>query len=260
MTATATATLPHATLPPEIADFCERAVEALRARLPVREVWLFGSHAEGKAKPHSDVDLFVVLADDHGLKRPSVACSEALDGFKPRARVDVHTLNESYWHHPRYRHFGLWADVAAKGIRLYESDDFFRPTTTDLPPMPADPTVPDSWFTKARRDLKSARTLLASEDIENALVLLQQSVEKLLKGWLVERGWKLERTHALQELLGEAGDHGIDLQWFADAAETLMRAFFFMRYPSDEPVPSASEVEALIRRIERLFSELGINL
>ena len=257
---TQTAVQPQRTPPPEIAEFCRRAVEALRAKVPVREVWLFGSYAEGKAKRDSDVDLFVVLADDHGLKSPKAACSAIFDGLKLQARVDVHTLNESYWHHPRYRHFGLWADVAEKGIRLYESGDFFHPPATDLPLMPGDPTAPDSWFIKARRDLKSARTLLASEDIENTMVLLQQSVEKLLKGWLVERGWKLERTHALQDLLAEAGDHGIDLQWFADAAETLMRAFFFMRYPSDEPVPTVSEVETLLRRIERLFSELGINL
>ena len=66
---TETATQSQRTLPPDIADFCRRAVEALRAKLPVREVWLFGSHADGRAKKHSDMDLFVVLADDHGLKK-----------------------------------------------------------------------------------------------------------------------------------------------------------------------------------------------
>ena len=257
---TATAIQPPKALPTEVAEFCRRAVEALRARLPVREVWLFGSYAEGKAKPHSDVDLFVVLADGHGLKNPSAACGAILDEFKPRARVDVKTLAESYWRHPRYRHFGLWADVAEKGICLFESGDFFHPTTADLPPMPGDLTVPESWFNKARRDLKSARVVLADDDIEGALVHLQQSVEKLLKGWLIERGWKLERTHALTDLLAEVEVHGINLPWFADSADTLMKAFLLMRYPSEEPVPSEREVEALIVRIERLYSELGVTL
>ena len=67
-----TALQPQRTLPPEVAEFCRRAVEALRAKVPVREVWLFGSYAEGKAGKDSDVDLFVVLADDHGLEEPFV--------------------------------------------------------------------------------------------------------------------------------------------------------------------------------------------
>ena len=49
------------TLAPEVSDFCRRAVEALCAKLPVREVWLFGSHAYGKPTEDSDVDLLVIV-------------------------------------------------------------------------------------------------------------------------------------------------------------------------------------------------------
>ncbi len=258
---TATSTPQLETLPPQIAEFCERAVEALRAKLPVREVWLFGSNAEGTAKPESDVDLFVVLADGHGLKNPKAACSAALEGIRPqRRRVDIHTLTESYWHHPRYRNFGLWSDVAEKGICLCESGEFFQAPATDLPLMPGDHTVPESWFEKARRDLKTAKVVLSNDDIENALILLEQSVEKLFKGWLIERGWKLERTHALADLLAEVEVHGVPLRWFADDADTLSKAFWLMRYPSDEPTPSIAESETIFSNTERLFSELGITL
>ena len=173
-----TATQPQRTLPPEIADFCRRAVEALRAKLPVREVWLFGSHGEGTANEHSDVDLFAVLADDHGLKRPGFECYDAVSAVRDGIPCDVVALAESYWHHPRYRGFGMWSDIAEKGICLFESGEFFPTPTNDLPPMPGDPTLPESWYKNARRDLRSAKILLANDEIENSLVHLEQSVRR----------------------------------------------------------------------------------
>lgn len=103
---------------PEVADFCRRAVEALRAKLPVREVWLFGSHVEGRANEHSDVDLFVVLPDDHGMTRPNMECFRVVSRLINRPPVDVVSLNESRWNDPKYRTFGLWDDVVTKGIRM----------------------------------------------------------------------------------------------------------------------------------------------
>ena len=126
--------------------------------------------------------------------------------------------------------------------------------------MPGDPTEPDSWFNKARRDLRAARTLLDSGDIENAMVLLEQSAEKLLKGWLIEQGWKLERTHLLGDLLSQVRTHGVVLDWYANDAVALSKGFLLMRYPSEEPVPSESEMTDFIANIERLFTELGVTL
>ena len=50
-------------LPPSLAPQREtlaRCLEAMNAALPLREVWLFGSHARGEARPDSDVDLCLV--------------------------------------------------------------------------------------------------------------------------------------------------------------------------------------------------------
>ena len=113
-----TALQPQRTLPPEIAEFCRRAVEALRAELPVREVWLFGSQVEGGANEHSDVDLFVVLADDHGLARPNLACLGSVSGLKDRPPVDVIALSESRWREEKAKPFGLYGDIIGKGRRL----------------------------------------------------------------------------------------------------------------------------------------------
>ena len=260
---TETATRSQRTLPPDIADFCRRAVEALRAKLPVREVWLFGSHAEGTANEHSDVDLFVVLEDGHGMKDPWGACYDALDGIRPNPRrdLDVCTLDESYWHHPRYRHFGLWSDVAEKGICLFECGDFFPPSTNDLPLMPGDPTLPDSWYKHARQDLKIASVVLAEDEelIEGVLTHLQQAAEKLLKGWLIDHGWYLIKTHNLVELCDQASQRGVDLSWYPDG-KILSEAFFQSRYPGPENFLTRGDVEAITARVERLFRELNIDL
>lgn len=42
----------------------ERLVERIVESLRPEEIWLFGSRAEGRARPDSDYDLLVVLPDD----------------------------------------------------------------------------------------------------------------------------------------------------------------------------------------------------
>ena len=256
---TQTVLQPQRTLPPEVAEFCRRAVEALRAKVPVREVWLFGSYTEGKAKPDSDVDLFVVLADDHGLKQPKIECWNAIVDLRPRPPLDVVTLEECYWHHPRYRSFGLWSDVAEKGMCLFESGEFYSTPAGDLPLMPGDPTVPESWYKHARRDLKSAKLVLADEDVEGGLVHLQQSAEKVLKGWLIERGWHLIKTHEINDLCNEVERRGINLAWFSHR-KILTKAFFESRYPGPENFLTDTQIQEIVQNVERLFAELEIKL
>ena len=50
-------------LPPSLAaqrETMARCLEAMDRALPLRAVWLFGSHARGEARPDSDVDLCLV--------------------------------------------------------------------------------------------------------------------------------------------------------------------------------------------------------
>ena len=50
-------------LPPSLAaqrDTLARCLEAMDRALPLRTVYLFGSHARGEARPDSDVDLCLV--------------------------------------------------------------------------------------------------------------------------------------------------------------------------------------------------------
>ena len=109
---------PKVPLAPAVADFCRRAVEALRAKLPVREVWLFGSQAEGRANRHSDFDFLVVLADDHGIRRPNHAAFSATGDAVVGESVDTITVTESRWRKEQAAPWGLFGDIIRKGVRL----------------------------------------------------------------------------------------------------------------------------------------------
>lgn len=105
---------------PKAEGFLSRALAALRETLPVEEVWLFGSCACGEAKPDSDLDLLVVLADDHGLARPNLACYKAVARLWPRPPLDVIAISKSRWEYEQRHPFGLFGEVFQQGVRLYD--------------------------------------------------------------------------------------------------------------------------------------------
>lgn len=104
---------------PTAADFLARALAALRQSLPVEEVWLFGSCARGEAEPDSDLDLLVVLEENHGLVRPNLACYQVVARIWPRPPVDVIAISKSRWEEEQRHPFGLFGDVLVQGVCLY---------------------------------------------------------------------------------------------------------------------------------------------
>ena len=60
------------------------------------------------------------------------------------------------------------------------------------------------WFEKADHDFDAVNDILkGSGHPDVAGVLLQQGVEKYLKGYLISKGWKLVKTHDQKQLLDE---------------------------------------------------------
>ena len=59
----------------------------------------------------------------------------------------------------------------------------------------------EEWLKIARKDWERAKRNLEDEDPEAAGFFLQQSVEKYLKAFLLQRGWKLKKIHDLDALL-----------------------------------------------------------
>ena len=74
-------------LPPSLQEQrqpLERCLRAMDAAMPLRAVYLFGSHVRGEARPDSDVDLCVVSDEADRQTAASRRLSEALLGVWPR--------------------------------------------------------------------------------------------------------------------------------------------------------------------------------
>lgn len=79
-------------LPPSLAPQREtlaRCLEAMDRALPLREVWLFGSHARGEARPDSDVDLCLVA---EGAERQLKAAEKFRLAMQPIPQKPTFTL------------------------------------------------------------------------------------------------------------------------------------------------------------------------
>lgn len=97
----------------------EDTIEALRSTLPIVEVWLFGSCARRTALKGSDMDLLVVLQNNHGLLRPTLECFKVVNHVPDPVPVDVIATSEAEWEHNKRRPFGVLGSVLREGICLY---------------------------------------------------------------------------------------------------------------------------------------------
>lgn len=91
---------------------------------------------------------------------------------------------------------------------------------------------PADWLRVARQDWRRVHVMLSDGDAEGAGFFLQQSLEKYLKAYLLQRGWKLKRIHTLQSLLDEAAVHDGALMRFRPLCERVSGFYTAERYPS----------------------------
>jgi HEPN domain-containing protein len=92
------------------------------------------------------------------------------------------------------------------------------------------------WVAKANRDLATARReSQATDDPNHDAVCFhsQQSIEKLLKALLIERGSPAPRLHDLPELGRLVGAVCPDWSWPVDELRFLSRAAVEFRYPGE---------------------------
>jgi HEPN domain-containing protein len=63
--------------------------------------------------------------------------------------------------------------------------------------------IPDEWYRMAAEDVMVSQTLLKNAPQLQASIVfhLQQAVEKYLKGFLLSKGWTLQRIHDMNCLL-----------------------------------------------------------
>ena len=79
-----------------------------------------------------------------------------------------------------------------------------------------DHLYPSEWLKIARKDWTRASFMLEKKDFEAVGFFLQQSLEKYLKAFLLQQGWKLRKIHELDAL-----KYNPDLEKFRDLSERI---------------------------------------
>ncbi len=91
--------------------------------------------------------------------------------------------------------------------------------------------LPSEWLSIARKDWARIHLMLENDDADAAALFLQQSMEKYLKAFLLEHGWKLRKIHELDALLDDAAKYKSELENFRDLCERVSGYYFAERYP-----------------------------
>ena len=118
------------------------------------------------------------------------------------------------------------------------------------------PVAPDEWFENARRDWQQAEDRLEDGECADAGFLLQQSVEKYLKGYLVAQGKELSHTHDVGDLLEEVIQGSAPYESYRDICEEISEYYFFEWSPSPSKVPSKEKLKTLMQQTKALVSKL----
>jgi len=120
-----------------------------------------------------------------------------------------------------------------------------------------DSAVPEDWKRIAKKDWERVRRQLADEDAEAAGYFLQQSLEKYLKAFLLQHGWKLRKIHALHDLLSDAVTYNPSLDRFRKLCERVSGYYFAERYPPLVPSElTCEDIERDIKEAEELIKAM----
>ena len=112
-----------------------------------------------------------------------------------------------------------------------------------------DSLYPGDWKKIAGKDLERVSRNLRENDLEAAAFFLQQALEKYLKAFLLEQGWKLEKVHVLPNLLDRAVNYLPELEAFRELCERVGDYYFIERYP--QLVPLGLEPEDLQKDLQQ---------
>lgn len=109
--------------------------------------------------------------------------------------------------------------------------------------------VASEWTERARHDWETARLLAGLEEFHPDVVgvLIQQALEKFLKGYLISKGWELEKTHDLERLCKIAERYDKEIHKYVDLCIEVGDFYITGRYPPiiGEELSREDVIEAL---------------
>ena len=110
------------------------------------------------------------------------------------------------------------------------------------------------WFKKAEHDINTVEMIVKNTGYPDvAGVLLQQGVEKYLKGYLINKGWKPRKTHDLKELLDEVVKYNQAFNEYYDLLDMITEYYFEEKYPFGETEISLEDIEKNLKDVQTLI-------
>lgn len=242
-------------------------VERLKKEYQPEKIILFGSYAYGQPTRDSDIDLFIIKDTAEPPFYRGITVRRICHDPHRHVPFEPLVVTPSEWAERLEMGDPFFEEIRDKGQVLYavesngaisETRDVAMVRETGegyVTQSDKESRLPKDWFAKAAKDLKRVDALLAIDDDEDAGFHLQQAAEKYLKGYLLGRGWKLKRTHDLDELLDEALKHDSQFETFREACRFADQYYTFERYPFPLiAVPPRAELESAIAKIRELIA------
>ena len=226
-------------------------VKTLVEEYEPEKIFLFGSYAYGQPDMGSDLDLLLVKDSREEPAERKGRVGRIVAPLRRQIGVDVFVLTPAELEVELRNGNQFYQEVVSRGVLLYGVEESY-PMVDDSAPYAR------AWLSVALEDLQAAELLLEHEGPAAAAgMLLQQALEKYLKAYLLFRGWRLQRTHNLVELLDEAVKHDQSLEEYRPICDAVTSYYVEDRYPDagrrdltrDEVGTFLERVRPLIRNI-----------
>ena len=113
-----------------------------------------------------------------------------------------------------------------------------------------------NWLIKAKHDLLTAKKLSKGEEcyLDTAIYHCQQAAEKAVKGYLILKDHRPEKTHDLQALVVKACKTDEIFSNCLDAAELLTPYATEYRYPGEFMEPEQWDFDDALDAAESLYN------
>ena len=248
------------------------AIEAMAARLRdeygAEAVILYGSRADGSARPDSDVDLMIIKSDvSGGPIELSLEVRDILSDFRHLYDLDAHVATQVQIEGMLAQGNHFVQDVILQGRVLYEDGCFKRyveMARKSYAMNPQESEFPEYWIRIAEQDYDRMTLLFDNDDPVGAGYYIQQATEKFFKAYLIRQGWRLRRTHDLGRLLDDAVRYDATLEQYRAVCALVSMYHFTGRYPEytleayypNPPVMSDENVRAALAEITPLIERL----
>jgi HEPN domain-containing protein/predicted nucleotidyltransferase len=236
----------HEPLPQQnkLTGILERACALILQSLQPERIMLFGSQARGDAHESSDIDLLVVLRESLS-REGGWEYARQLTGLGKS--IDLKFVEYEKFVHEAAIIGTLYNAALTEGRVLFIDSDEVRMTAED-------------WIERAEQDIRSAKTLAAARtDDVNIPWLAHQAAEKAIKGLLISKAIRHERSHGLVELCAGLGP-GHALLALREELELPTSVALGSRYPNQLDVTArdvSNCLEAADRVIAIVRAELG---